>query len=33
MRKTPVFAHLSALPLCLPLRRLLAFSERNDTLA
>jgi len=32
-RKTQVFAHLSTLPLCLPLRHLLALSERNDTLA
>ena len=30
-RKTLVVGHLSTLPLCLPLRHLLEFSERNDT--
>ncbi len=31
-RKALVIAHLSTLPFCLPLRRLLVFSERIDTL-
>ena len=31
-RKTLVNAHISTLLLCLPLRRLLVFPERNDTL-